>query len=215
MGLSWDSYSTLIYTSKLILCSTICVHSATRHNIIFIWYDSSWIRRSEAGDEAKRETMRTRARTKTRSWQGMIKSAWATVSTCVMLSTTTATSACAPTSTCMRVHEYVGDAEHNRELKVYIKDFFARLNLPNVLKSMAKKKFWIAIFLPRVFMYQKRQISLPVAFKTARPKPGDWERLWYHFRTPSFAKNRFLRHFLFSYKQRTIVPFLSELISSQ
>ena len=27
------SVSTLIYTSELILCSTICVHSATRHNI--------------------------------------------------------------------------------------------------------------------------------------------------------------------------------------
>ena len=25
--------STLIYTPELILCSTICVHSATRHNI--------------------------------------------------------------------------------------------------------------------------------------------------------------------------------------
>ena len=31
MGLS----STLIYTSELILCSTICVPSATRHNIHF------------------------------------------------------------------------------------------------------------------------------------------------------------------------------------
>ena len=27
------SHGTLIYTSELILCSTICVHSATRHNI--------------------------------------------------------------------------------------------------------------------------------------------------------------------------------------
>ena len=27
------SHSTLIYTSELILCSTICVHSATRLNI--------------------------------------------------------------------------------------------------------------------------------------------------------------------------------------
>ena len=26
--------STLIYTPELILCSTICVHSATRHNIL-------------------------------------------------------------------------------------------------------------------------------------------------------------------------------------
>ena len=35
MGLSWASHmhSTLIYTSDLILWSTIRVHSATRHNI--------------------------------------------------------------------------------------------------------------------------------------------------------------------------------------
>ena len=32
-GLSWVSHSTLIYTSELILSSTIYVHSATRHNI--------------------------------------------------------------------------------------------------------------------------------------------------------------------------------------
>ena len=33
IGLSWVSHSTLIYTSELILCSRICVYSATRHNI--------------------------------------------------------------------------------------------------------------------------------------------------------------------------------------
>ena len=33
MGLLWVSHSTLIYTSESILCSTICVHSATQHNI--------------------------------------------------------------------------------------------------------------------------------------------------------------------------------------
>ena len=33
VGFSWVSHNTLIYTSELILCSTICVHSATRHNI--------------------------------------------------------------------------------------------------------------------------------------------------------------------------------------
>ena len=36
MGLSWVSHSTLIYTSELILCSHICVYSATRHNIHMI-----------------------------------------------------------------------------------------------------------------------------------------------------------------------------------
>ena len=33
-GLFMDSISTKIYTSELILCFTICVHSATRHNIL-------------------------------------------------------------------------------------------------------------------------------------------------------------------------------------
>ena len=32
----------------------------------------------------------------------------------------------------------------------------------------SKEKFSIAIFLPRVLMYQKRQISLPAGYKTAR-----------------------------------------------
>ena len=33
VGVPWVSFSTLIYTSELILCSTICVHSAIWHNI--------------------------------------------------------------------------------------------------------------------------------------------------------------------------------------
>ena len=36
---------------------------------------------------------------------------------------------------------------------------FARLNLPNVLISIAKQIFSIAIFLPHVLMYQKCQIT--------------------------------------------------------
>ena len=48
----------------------------------------------------------------------------------------------------------------------------ARLNLPNVLVSIAKK-FSIAILLPLVLIYQQRQISLSVGYKTARPKAGD------------------------------------------
>ena len=38
MGLS----STLIYTSELILCSTICVPSTTRHNIHMYESEASW-----------------------------------------------------------------------------------------------------------------------------------------------------------------------------
>ena len=54
-------------------------------------------------------------------------------------------------------------------------DFFLFAR-PNVLMSKAKK-ILIAIFHPRVLMYQKRQISLPVGYKTSTPKTGDWERL--------------------------------------
>ena len=45
MGLS----STIIYTSELILCSTICVPSATRHNIrmLFMGLSSTIIYTSE------------------------------------------------------------------------------------------------------------------------------------------------------------------------
>ena len=42
-----------------------------------------------------------------------------------------------------------------------------------------------------VLMCQKHQISLPVGYKIARPKIGDWEQLWHHFRTPGLTKNRF------------------------
>ena len=59
----------------------------------------------------------------------------------------------------------------------------------------SKEKFLIANFLPRVLIYQKREISLPVGYKTKRPKTGDWEWLWRHFRTSRFAKNRFLLSF--------------------
>ena len=37
-GLFMGSISTLIYTSELILCSTICTHSATRDNIHMYLY---------------------------------------------------------------------------------------------------------------------------------------------------------------------------------
>ena len=41
-----------MYTSELIPCSTICVHSATRHNIHMYhgrWIDSVWKSHSYAG----------------------------------------------------------------------------------------------------------------------------------------------------------------------
>ena len=82
--------------------------------------------------------------------------------------------------------------------QVYMTDFFfiCSIKSPQCTDKYSKKVFSIAIFLSRVLMYQKHQISLPVGYKTARPKTGDWERLWHQFRTPSLAKNRFLRRFL-------------------
>ena len=64
--------------------------------------------------------------------------------------------------------------------KVYMTDFFFNCSIksPQCTDKNSKKVFFsIAIFLSRVLMYQKHQISPPVAYKTARPKTGDWERL--------------------------------------
>ena len=56
----------------------------------------------------------------------------------------------------------------------------------------SKKIFSIAIFLPPVLTCQKREISLPVSYKTAPAKTEDWEWLWRHFRTFYFAVWSFL-----------------------
>ena len=80
-------------------------------------------------------------------------------------------------------------------VKVYMTDFFiCSIKSPQCTDMYSKEKFSIVIFLPRVLMYQKRQISLPVGCKTVRPQTGTghWEWLWHHFRTASFTKNRFL-----------------------
>ena len=64
------------------------------------------------------------------------------------------------------------------ELKVYMTDFFiCSIKCLQCTDKYSKKVFSIAIFLCHVLMYQKHQISLPVGYKTARPKTGDWERL--------------------------------------
>ena len=63
-------------------------------------------------------------------------------------------------------------------------------------KAQSKKIFSIAIFLPRVLTCQKREISLPVSYKTALAKTEDWEWLWRHFRTFYFAAGKLHGHFL-------------------
>ena len=93
--------------------------------------------------------------------------------------------------------------------------FICSIKFPQCTDKNNKTNFSIAIFLASVLMYQKRQISLPVEYKTARPKTGDWEWLWCHFRTWSFAKNRFPWHFLIFLQHCTFVPFFSEFISSE
>ena len=63
-------------------------------------------------------------------------------------------------------------------IKVYMTDFFiCSIKSPQCADKCSKNIFSVAIFLPRVLMCQKRQISLPVGYKTATPKTGDWERL--------------------------------------
>ena len=51
-------------------------------------------------------------------------------------------------------------------IKVYMTGFFS----PQCTDNNSKKKTSAAIFVPRVLMYQKRKISLPVGYKTARLK---------------------------------------------
>ena len=59
----------------------------------------------------------------------------------------------------------------NRELKCIWQIFFiCSIKSPQSADKCSKKKLSIAIFLPRVLMCQKRQISLPVGYKTATPK---------------------------------------------
>ena len=82
--------------------------------------------------------------------------------------------------------------------------FICSIKSPQSTDNYSKKVFSTAIFLCLVLMYQKHQISLPVGYKTARPKTGDWERLWRQFRTPSLSptfsyfliNNALLYHFL-------------------
>ena len=59
-------------------------------------------------------------------------------------------------------------------IKVYMTGFFIySIKSPQCTSMYSKEKISIAIFLPRVLVYQKREISLPVGYKTARPKTGD------------------------------------------
>ena len=74
--------------------------------------------------------------------------------------------------------------------------FICSIKSPQCTDMYSEEKFSIAIFLRRVLMYQKRQISLPVRYKAARSKRGDRVWLWRHFRTSSLAKNSFPSHFL-------------------
>ena len=49
-------------------------------------------------------------------------------------------------------------------------------------------------------LYHKLEISHPVGYKTMRPKTGDWEWLWCHFRIWSFREDRFLHFYTISWR---------------
>ena len=97
-------------------------------------------------------------------------------------------------------------------LKVYMPDsfLFARLNLPNVLISIANF-FSIAIFLPRV---PKASTFTSGGVQNHETKNRRLGTIVTSFQD-SELREYFSDIFLFSNKQRTIVPFLSDLISSQ
>ena len=61
-------------------------------------------------------------------------------------------------------------------------------------------------------MYQKREISLPVGYKTARPKEtgNDYDVI---SGLQATRETDVSDIFLFSYKQRTFVPFLMNLLA--
>ena len=73
---------------------------------------------------------------------------------------------------------------------------------PQCADKCSKKDFSIAIFLSRVLMYQKHQISLPVGYKTARPKQGTGNdcdvnsELQASWKTDFLINNALLYHFL-------------------
>ena len=86
-----------------------------------------------------------------------------------------------------RVHSLVLHKSLNCIWQIFL---FAQLNLLNVLISISKK-FFDSNFPSLCFDVPKAS-----NVTSARPKTGDWEWLWRHFRTSSFTKNRFLSHFL-------------------
>ena len=52
--------------------------------------------------------------------------------------------------------------------------FICTVKSPQCTDKYTEKTF-DSDFLPRVLMYQKFEIALPMGCKTARPKTGDWE----------------------------------------
>ena len=67
--------------------------------------------------------------------------------------------------------EYLNQHISDVIVKVYMTDFFiCSIKSLQCTDKYSKNLFLIAIFLPRVLLYQKRQISLPVGYKTARPE---------------------------------------------
>ena len=98
-------------------------------------------------------------------------------------------------------------------LKCIWQIFIRSIKSSQCTDKYSKKVFSIAIFLSRVLLYQKHQISLLVGCKTARSKTGDWERLWRQFRTPSLAKNRFLRRSYFLINNALLYHFLANSLA--
>ena len=62
-------------------------------------------------------------------------------------------------------------------------------------------------------MYRKHEISHLVGYKTTRPKTGDWEWLWRHFRTLSFGKTDFSNIFFCLINNPLLNHFLANLLA--
>ena len=92
--------------------------------------------------------------------------------------------------------------------KVYMTDFFiCSIKFPQCTDKYSKNSFSIAIFLPRVLMYQKRQISLPVGYKTKNRRLRTIVTSFQDYKLRE--KTNFSDVFLFSYNNALSYHFLA------
>ena len=81
--------------------------------------------------------------------------------------------------------------------------FYFLSKISTMYWKYSKKTHLIQFFIPmfRCICTKNVIFHFQWGYKTVKPKRGDWEWLWCHFRTFTFAENRFLSHFLIVSKE--------------